>query len=164
MITDTAQKLLASFKGDQNCNNDLFMDYNQTVSAILDLICSNTKLAGPKYNNFSREELRPIAKNFLLHKDTNLSNRLHSNANETLTTDFLVDNTGKFHVVIPHLSFFCSQLHGYDEKASKRFEKKVLKPYAKKIAKGKPFNLWKISLRLENFFQSLAKAVQYLNR
>ena len=68
MITDISRKLLNSFNGSQPCNNNLFMDYNQSVSAILDLICSNTKLLGPDLNKFSREELRPIAKNFLCIK------------------------------------------------------------------------------------------------
>ena len=60
MITSTAQKLLQSFNGEQT-NNNLFMEYNQIVSSILDIICSNTKLYNKENNNFSREELRPIA-------------------------------------------------------------------------------------------------------
>ena len=110
MITSTAQKLLASFNGEHALNTTSLIDYNQTVSSILDLICSSTKLLGPKHYNFTREELRPIAQNFLLHKPTNLFHMLHAKSSETLTTDFLIDNTGKFHVVIPHLSFFCSMM------------------------------------------------------
>lgn len=156
MITDTAQKLLASFNGEQTCNNNLFMDYNQTVSAILDLICSNTKLYNSEYHSFTREELRPIAKNFLLHKDTNLFHKLRTNCSESLATDFLIDDSGKFNVVIPHLSFFCSPLQCYDEKASKQFEKKVLKPYAKQISKGKPLSD-KFTQKLQNRIVKMLK-------
>ena len=152
MITDISRKLLDSFNGSQPCNNNLFMDCNQSVSAILDLICSNTKLLGPDFNKFSREELRAIAKNFLMHKDTNLFHRLRTNASEALTTDFLVDNTGNFHVVIPHLSFFAAPLQSYDVNAAKQFEKKVLKPYAKQISKGKPLS--------QKFTQKLQKSIE----
>ena len=152
MITDIARKLLDSFNGNQPCNNNLFMDCNQSVSAILDLICSNTKILGPEFGNFSREELRPIAKNFLMHKDTNLFHRLRTNSTETLQTDFLVDNAGFFHVVIPHLSFFSGPLQCYDENAAKKFEKKVLKPYAKQISKDKPLS--------QKFTQKLQKDIE----
>ena len=132
------------------------MDCNQSVSAILDLICSNTKILGPDFNKFSREELRPIAKNFLMHKDTNLFHRLRTNVSEALTTDFLIDNTGNFHVVIPHLSFFAAPLQSYDANAAKQFEKKVLKPYAKQISKGKPLSQ-KLTQKLQKNIEKMLK-------
>ena len=168
-ITQISQRLLDSFTGKESCDNSLFLSTNQIVSSILDLICSETHIETKNSTvnyysatarslpaDFSQEELRNIITSFIQGKSPNLLHHISARPQECLTTDFLVDNNGKLYPIVPHLSFFSEALNTRDEKQLKKFEKRVLKPFSRKISKGKSFPdkfLQKMKKNIEEFLE-----------
>lgn len=168
-ITQIAQQLLDSFTGNGDRNDIKLLDTNLIVSSILDLICSETHIEKRSIHStgylpgaidlpadFSHEELRNIIKSFIQGKTPNVLPKITAipRFQKSLTTDFLVDNNGKLYPVIPHLSFFSEALNTHDEKLLKQFENKVLKPFSRRMSKGKNFS--------DKFLQKMKKNIEKL--